>query len=454
MRSFRDRITSWTEDYLLKRVVGNSSYLFASNVISALLSIATAGLLGVRDFGVLGIITNFGTNINRLLSFRMSEVVVKYMGEALELGNKERAAAVVKMAGLVEAATSLVAFGVLVLLAPLGAKYNARDASLVWLFILFGTMIIANLTTETATGVLRVTGHFRSLALINLIQSVLVAVLLVVAVIRGGHLIDVLWAYLFGKVILGMGPILVALYRLPDAVGRGWWRAPFSAMPARREFFRFALSTNFSGTVNVVARDSEVQWVGFFFGPTISGYYKVALALVGLIIMPIDPFIATTYPEITRAYVSRQWARLRKLLERVTLISASWTAAVVIGLLLVGQQVLFRNWNIFGHVFHIYKPDYLPAYPLLLAILIGYGFANIFFWNRSLLLSEGKADEALWIAFLSMLLKVGLAILILPHTGYIAEAFILSGYFLLSGTIQTWRGLFVAKRQAAIPVQP
>ncbi|MRR52729.1 MAG: hypothetical protein EG825_17800, partial [Rhodocyclaceae bacterium] len=79
-------VQSWTQDRLLRRVVRNSTYLFASNVIAAVLSIVTANLLGVALFGLLGIITGFVANVNRLLSFRMGDVVVKYMGEALAHG--------------------------------------------------------------------------------------------------------------------------------------------------------------------------------------------------------------------------------------------------------------------------------------------------------------------------------------------------------------------------------
>jgi hypothetical protein len=251
-----------------------------------------------------------------------------------------------------------------------------------------------------------------------------------------------------------MGPILTALYWIPRTLGKDWWKASFSHLPPRKEFFRFAVSTNFSGTINIFARDSEMQWIGLFFGPTIAGYFKVALALIGLIIMPIDPFIATTYPEITRAFAMHQWARLRSLIKRVTLIAFSWTGAVAVGLFIVGRQVLFTNWVIFGHTVHIYNPEYLPAYPILLVILAGYGFANILFWNRSLLLVQGKADEALWIAFLAMLAKVGLALLILPHAPYIAEAFILSGYFIASVGVQAWRGLSLVRRQAAKEPSP
>lgn len=441
MTSLLTRIRSFTEDRLLRRVVKNSSYLFASNAISAVLTIVTAGVLGIRDFGVLGIITNFVSNVNRLLSFRMGDVVVKYMGEALAVGETERASAVVKAAGLLEGITSLAAFGVLMLLAPWAAANTAHDPTVTALIVLFGTSILANLTTETATGVLQVTGHFRSQALINLAQSLLVAVLIVIAAARGGGLSEMLWAYLAGKFILGLGPILVALYWLPRTLGGSWWKVSFKQLPPWGELVRFSISTNFSGTINVFARDSEIQWVGFFFGPEASGYYKTALAVINLVVMPINPFIGTTYPEITRAFATRQWQRLRSLLRRVSVIAAGWTGAVTIGLLLFGRQVLFSNWQIFGRSLHIFRPEFAPAYPVLLLVLVGYSTANILFWNRPLLLAQGLADYALKVSFWSMLAKVGLALLILPHSNYLAEAIILSAYLTVSVGIMVWKGL-------------
>src|SRR5512138_3107488 len=95
------------EDALLQRVVRNSSYLFGSNTISAALNVLqgifVVRLLGDAGYGLLTIVMDFASNTNRLLSFRMSEVVVKYMGEALAQGNKQRAAALVKGIGLAEA---------------------------------------------------------------------------------------------------------------------------------------------------------------------------------------------------------------------------------------------------------------------------------------------------------------------------------------------------------------
>ena len=447
-------MSRWRQDHVLGRVVRNSGYLFASNVISALLSIITANLLGVRIFGVLGIVISTVSNVNRLLSFRMGDVVVKYMSDHLAKDEKQAAAAVVKASGLVEGLTSLLAYGILAALAPLAAKHLADDPTTLPLFLIYGLSILSNITTETATGVLQVGGHYRSQALINFIQSVATAVILVYAYISQTGLITVLAAYLTGKMILGLAPIVLALYWLPRMLGKDWYKAPLSLLPPRREFIRFSLSTNFSSTINMVSRDSEVLWVGYFFSPLEAGYFKTALAIINLVVMPITPFISTTYPEITKCVARFNWRRLRRLLSRVTTIAAVWTGAVAVGLMLFGEPVLFRDWTIFGRSFHVYRPEFLPSLPVLMILLVGFGTANILFWNRPLLLSLGRADVPLRVGFWGMVIKVALAFVILPGAGYLAEAWLMSGYFVFTVGLIIVLGFHTLRKVEAASPQP
>lgn len=444
-------LRAWRQDALLRRVLRNSGYLFGSNVIGALLSIVTANLLGVAGLGVLGVVTSLVSNINRLLSFRMGEVVVKHMGEYLARGDRQRAAAIVKIAFLTEGLTSLAAYLVLAALAPLAARFIAKDPSTTVLFLVYGLSILGNFGQEVATGVLQVGGHFRSQAAINLGQSVLLAVLLVAAALTGAGLWAVTLIYLLGKLILGLGPLAVALYRLPGMLGAGWWRAPLALIPDRRALAGFAINTNFSGTINVLARDSEQLWISFFFSPVEAGYFKVALSLINLIVMPVTPFISTTFPEITRAVALREWARLRSLLRRVTLLAAAWTAAVGVGLLAVGRPVLFSDWTFFGRSFHIYRPEFLPAFPALMILLLGYGVANVLFWNRTLLLALGQAAYPFQIGLASALVKVVLTVLLVPTYGYLMEAALLTLYFVASVGLTTWRGLSLVRAHQSAP---
>ena len=77
---------TFTNDKLLQKIVKNTGYLLSSNVasmgLSMMQSILAGRLLGVAGFGVIATITAFASMLNRLFSFRMNELVVKYFGEA------------------------------------------------------------------------------------------------------------------------------------------------------------------------------------------------------------------------------------------------------------------------------------------------------------------------------------------------------------------------------------
>jgi O-antigen/teichoic acid export membrane protein len=434
------RLDAWRQDRLLGRVVRNSGYLLASNVVSAVLSILAARLLGSALFGALGAITDFASNANRLFSFRMGDLVVKYAGEYQVSGENAKAGALIKAAGLAEALSSVLAFALVILLAPLGAALFAKDVGMASLIRLYAFSLLAGITVETSTAVLQVGNHYRSQAALNLAQSIITALIIVYAYVTRQGILVVVLAYLVGKIILGLTPMLLSLYWLPRMFGRGWWRAPFSILPPRRELVRYAVSTNLHGTVTMLGRDSEILWINLFLSTTVGGYYKVARALINVLVTPIQPFIATTFPEITRTIAARHWPQLRSLLGRVSAIAAAWTVAVAAGLLALGRPVLFSSWTILGRSISIYTPEYLPALPVLFILVAGYAFPNILFWNRSVLLAFGLPDYALKVTVWTTLVKVALTVLLVPRLGYLTEAFIFAAYLAANALLLWQRG--------------
>lgn len=449
-------------DHTLKRVIKNSGFLLVSNLISAVISIATANLVGVTLFGELGIITSFITNVNQLLSFRMADVVVRYMGDSYARQEYDKAAAVVKLAGLTEASFSVLAYLVLLVLAPLGARYIAKDTGLTPLFLIYGLSILGMIAFETATGVLRVVNSYFGQSVINLVQSLVTLGIIVYAYLSHGGIMVVLIAYLAGKLVLGLSTLIFAFIRVRQTLGAGWWKASFKLLPPIKELTKFALSTNFSGTINMVVRDSELLWVGGLFSPTVAGYYKVAISIINLIIMPINPFIATTFPEIIRNTADKLWKHLRSLLKRVSFLAALWTSAVAIGLIVIGKQALFTPWIPWrGHLASVYKPEYLPSYPLLLVLLIGFGIGNILYWNRNLLLAFDRADYPLKVSFWGSLIKIVLTITIIPlmvgHSlesqAIMVEAFLFTSYLAVSTLVLTIKGVrMIPKTGDEVPV--
>jgi O-antigen/teichoic acid export membrane protein len=430
----------WREDALLQKVVKNSGYLLSGNMFAMLLSMVQsvfAGrLLGVVGFGVIGTVTVFASTLNRLLSFRMNELVVKYYGESLGHHQIKRAAAVIKAAALAEGTSAVLSFLLLILFAPLAAQHLAEDASLAPYFILYGTIILANLVYESSTGILQVNGKFKRQAVINVAASIVTALIIAWAFIAKKGLLEVLIAYIAGKFVLGVGTIILGFTDLNRSLGKGWWRTSFKYLPPIKELAQFAFSTNLSSTIIMLVRDNEVLWIAYFLTPLEVGYAKTALAIINLVQVPITPFISTTYPEINRAVVEKRWKKLKDLLKRVTLISGGWTILTGLGLVIFGRWLL-----------GIYGPDFLPAYMPMLIFLFGLGFSNIFFWNRPLLLSLGLPLVPYRISLWCGLAKIALAFLLVPKLGINFEAFLLSAFFVVSITWILLRGFAEVRKR-------
>jgi len=404
------------KDKLLQKIIQNSGYLLSSNVLGMGLSIAQsilAGrLLGVSGFGVIGTITVFATTLNKIFSFRMNELVVKYFGEAVAHKEKDKAAAIVKAAGIGEIISAALSFLILVLLAPLAAERFAHDPTIAPLFILYGTIILANFTYETAIG------------------KIATASIIAWAYFTQKGLLEILSAYILGKFILGLGTTVLGWREMDKAVGKGWWKTNFSSLPPFKELFRFAFSTNISNTVIHLVRDNEALWIAWFLTPVEAGYTKTALAIINLVQVPITPFISTSYPEINKAVIKKDWKLLRRLLKRITLISGTWTGLSAIGLAIFGRWLL-----------SFYGAEFLPAHIPMLLFLIGLGYANILFWNRPLLLSLGLPMVPYRISLYCGIAKIGLAFLLVPRYGLNVEALLLSAFFVISVTMIVYRGL-------------
>ncbi len=83
----------WRSDRLLGKVLRNTGYLFSSNTVSMILSSlsgcgAVAAFSG--EYGILGMVTLYASTVNRLLSFRMGELVIRYAGQHLATDDRPR----------------------------------------------------------------------------------------------------------------------------------------------------------------------------------------------------------------------------------------------------------------------------------------------------------------------------------------------------------------------------
>lgn len=428
-------IAKFKNDPLFVKILRSSGALFSSNTLSLGLSVLqgvmATRLLGPAGFGLIGVVMAFASTVNSIFSFRMSELVVRYGGEYLNKGEKEKASALIKAAGLTEATVSLLAFLVVLFTANVAETYLAKTSGVAWMFTVFAIGLLANFNTETSTGILQVTGRISLQGTINLIQSVFTILIISGAFFLHGSIAVVLFAYLLGKTILGLGMFIAAQVQMHKALGGGWWHTSFSALSSWREIFRFAFSSNVSATIIKVFRESELIWIGLFLDTSAVGYYRVAYTLVYFLAIPADPLIAATFPEINRLTVEKAWNKLKSFLKKITALSFAYNIILGAGLLLFGQWVI-----------HIYSGDeYVNAYPALAALTIGLVFNYILFWNRPLLLALGLPEFPIYITLAAGIIKLALSFWLIPRFGIFAAGALLSYYYITSVGIMSLRGV-------------
>jgi O-antigen/teichoic acid export membrane protein len=429
-------LSKFKNDPLLARVLRSSAHLFTSNTIGLGLSLIMGALairlLGAAGLGLITVVMGYASTVNSLLSFRMSELVVRYGGEYIEKGEKQKAGALIKAAGYIEAFVSVLAFVVVLITAGWASRTIAHTPETAPLFIVFAIGLLANFNTETSTGILQVTGKIRYQGIINLIQSILSLGIVISAFFLPNTLWVVLLAYLTGKTILGLGLFFTAQRQLTHELGAGWRKTSLPAFAESRALIRFAISSNISATIIKVFRESEPLWVGYFLSTEAVGYYKVAYTLVSFLSVPADPLIAATYPEINRLVVQQAWSSLRSFLRKITSLSFVVNAVATLGFIFLGKFVL---------VLYSGHEEFAAAYPTLLALFIGLAFNYTLFWNRPLLLSLGLPDFPIWATLTVGFVKLALAFWLIPKYGILAAGALLSYYYIASVGIMVFRGL-------------
>jgi O-antigen/teichoic acid export membrane protein len=410
----------------MRRILRNSSYLVSATVFAAALGMLQSAFqfraleaAGAGLFAAMGTFTNV---LNRFTAFRIDELVVKYVRLYEERKEHKKAAAVYKLAALLETGGSIAAFLLILILAPLGVRLFSDQSGVESLFVLYGALVLINLIFDSSDGILQVFNKFGAKSIIDIVQSVLRLGLTVLVFYSGGGLVGMILAELAGRLVRSAALITMALVTARGQWGAGWWRTPISVLKKdRRSLLTFAFSTNLSATVSLVAKDSEDLWVNAFLGNVVGGIYNLARQLIGFLQIPVSPLPATTYPELSRAVAQDNWKAVRSILRRGSQLAALYSLPVTLGLILFGHQAILL----------LSTEEFLPAYVPLIVLLIGYGFANIFYWSRAALLAFNRPVYPTLINFTGMVLKV-IGIFLFASYGAVAFAALLSGYYIFT----------------------
>jgi O-antigen/teichoic acid export membrane protein len=151
-----------------------------------------------------------------------------------------------------------------------------------------------------------------------------------------------------------------------------------------------------------------------------------------------------TYPELSREVSRSSWENVRYILRQGSWMAGGYTALAGLVLMIFGPLIIRV----------IYGAEYQPAYPALVILLVGFLFANTFYWNRTALLALGHPEYPTKVNLAAALLKIALALILLPRYGYLGSAALLSGYYVFSVLLNVRKTRQVLKEREQTALKP
>ena len=375
----------WFKDQQLRSLLKNTSYLGASRIVAALCGIATLALagrsLGVLLLGTLILITSYAKAISGIAKFQSWQLIVRYGGHGVAHGDPEHFKVATGFAFSLDLVSGIAGMLIAVALLPFVGKWAGIEPQYLWLGMFYCTLL-PTMGSATPSGVLRVLDRFDLLGWSDTLMPISRAILAAVAYAAGGGLSAyvVIWyvsdlaGNLFGWFLAwrelkrtghleGMRPTL-----RPDPLPGAW---------------RFAINVNLAASVQAIWGPTGRLVVGGLLGPAGAALFRIASTLADAAQKPADLLGRAFDPEIMRMDLSsnKPW----KLLRRVVVL-ASGTAAIAIGLLLLGGKPLLSL---------LFGKSFLGAYaPLVLLMIVP--FLGIFSFPLSpMLYALGRSDAPL-----------------------------------------------------------
>ncbi|MDP3491714.1 MAG: lipopolysaccharide biosynthesis protein [Hyphomonadaceae bacterium] len=326
----------------LRVVATNFAKVFGGQAVAMVLGFGALTLnshaLGAKDFGVLIVIQAVSEFALMMFAFQTWQAIVRFGAGDLERGDFRRLQARFGLGLAMDVcaalAASLAAASAFLFLSKLvGISPDHRMLGVA--FALFG---IAQ-ATSTSIGILRLTGRF---GLVTIVQVTGAAALLANAFILSRAREPLAsYVYSIGLISAATSIALIAAAALRLAgLTRDTVRLTTPASLDRWAFFRFALATSASGSLNALRQRGEVLIISGLLGPGAAGFYAVAYRAAALLARFGEAGRQAAYPEIAGLVASGDLPAARTLVLRLSAAGTAISIPIFLCAVVFGRPAL------------------------------------------------------------------------------------------------------------------
>ena len=398
----------------LRELIHHSGALIAGNIFAGIWGLAYLGILtrsvDLMTVGLFATVIGFIGIVERLVGFPSWQTVIHFGTEEIGGSAPHKLGTVVRISGVIDSLASVVGVVVAMSLAFFLQDSLFRSSIGITTMLIAATPLLLGVSS-TATGVLRLFGRFRLIAIAAAFGPMVTTGIflgLLLAGVRDLPFFVYGWAVgnLLSKLIVIVGASKLSKSHGDNSDGLAGMKAYLSE---RDQFGRFILLSKVDGMVRAL-RDVDILLVSFYLGASTAGLYKIGRSVAAVFGRLTGPFHQAIFPLLSRLLVAGERKQMVVVMRQASVILGSTVLLGWLGFLFFGEELMAL---IFGTV---YREAFLPTAIMLIAMVI---------WSFSQSLSPGLLAHG----------KVGTlsGIHAITTLFYIAVLVILSNFFGILG---------------------
>ncbi|HJV43366.1 lipopolysaccharide biosynthesis protein [Caulobacter sp.] len=327
----------------LKRVLANAGHLLSGRVVNAVVGLAyialTARSLGKEAMGVLVIINAFAQFLGEVAHFESWQTVLTYGTDPLLKKERTKFQQVLRLSLMLDLISSVIGIGLGVLGAWLFWKELRWPEGVSGYGALYA-LSIGVMTSATGVGLLRLFDRFRFLAAEQAVSSFVRMIGCAICALTHAPIQYFLLAWAAGTFASFFYIAGIAIW---DLKKRGLLDG-FSLLGPTSEglpgVWRFALSTNFSGTLEVGFTHVLTMAVGALLGPAQAALWRIGKQVADGMAKPARLMVPALYPELAKMRASGGRRAMTKLAVQITLIGGAAAGVLLLVSLVAGRWIL------------------------------------------------------------------------------------------------------------------
>lgn len=338
----------------------NIAHLLTGNFASSFIGLAgfalTARALGPTDYGILALSFAYARGVERLVSFRSWQPLIKYGAEALEAGDLADLKALFKFGLLLDIFAAFVAWGVAILLVVLAGSLFGVSAEMSRIVIIYCTVLPFQFS-GMSTAVLRLFGRYNVLAYGQVLASLVRVAFCLFGVLAGWGLFEFLLLWMASQILGSLNMTLLAFIELRKRGMGGVLLAPLRGIANRFPgLYKFSIASNLSLTIRSSANELDTLIVGYLTDPAAAGLYHIAKRIGRMAQQAGVQVQAVLFPDLARTWSANHVEDFRKIVFQAQMLLLAFGIAALLFFYLTIDPVL--RWTA--------GPEFLGAGPLVI----------------------------------------------------------------------------------------